>query len=54
MAVKSKKPRTKGIQQVSSKLIYAGPAFSVYRDFVREGEFTIGVSWRMVEQLNPL
>jgi ADP-ribose pyrophosphatase len=40
MAVKSKKPRTKGIQQVSSKLIYAGPAFSVYRDFVREGEFT--------------
>lgn len=40
MAAKSKKPQTKGIKQVSSKLIYDGPAFSVYQDFVREGEFT--------------
>lgn len=40
MGTKTKKPRTKGIKLVSSKLIYKGPAFSVYQDFVREGEFT--------------
>ena len=40
MAAKAKRPRTKGIELVSSKLIYEGPAFSVYQDFVREGEFT--------------
>jgi ADP-ribose pyrophosphatase len=40
MAAKAKRPRTKGIELVSSKLIYKGPAFSVYQDFVREGEFT--------------
>ena len=40
MAAKAKRPWTKGIKQVSSKLIYEGPAFSVYQDFVREGEFT--------------
>jgi ADP-ribose pyrophosphatase len=39
MAAKAKRPRTKGIELVSSKLIYKGPAFSVYQDFVREGEF---------------
>jgi ADP-ribose pyrophosphatase len=33
-------PKTKGITLVSSEKIYAGPAFSVYKDFVREGEFT--------------
>lgn len=40
MAAKAKKPRTQGIKLVSSKLIYKGPAFSVYQDFVREGHFT--------------
>jgi ADP-ribose pyrophosphatase len=33
-------PKTKGIQLVSTQKIYSGPAFSVHRDFVREGEFT--------------
>ena len=33
-------PKTKGITLVSSELIYAGPAFTIYRDFVREGDFT--------------
>lgn len=32
--------RTKGIELVSSEKIYEGPAFSVFKDFVREGEFT--------------
>jgi ADP-ribose pyrophosphatase len=40
MAAKAKRPRTKGIKLVSSQLIYKGPAFSVYKDFVREGDFT--------------
>jgi ADP-ribose pyrophosphatase len=33
-------PKTKGIKLVASKHIYTGPAFSVYQDFVREGDFT--------------
>jgi ADP-ribose pyrophosphatase len=37
---KSPRPKTKGIALVSSELIYKGPAFTVYRDVVREGEFT--------------
>lgn len=32
--------KTRDIQLISSAKIYEGPAFSVYRDFVREGEFT--------------
>jgi ADP-ribose pyrophosphatase len=40
MAAKVKRPHTKGIKLVSSKLIYKGPAFSVYQDYVREGDFT--------------
>jgi len=40
MPAKKQKIRTKGVQLVSSKKIYEGPAFSVYQDFVREGEFT--------------
>jgi ADP-ribose pyrophosphatase len=40
MTAKSKQPHTKGIKQVSSRLIYEGPAFSVFQDFVREGDFT--------------
>jgi ADP-ribose pyrophosphatase len=32
--------KTKGIERISSEQIYKGPAFSVFRDFVREGEFT--------------
>lgn len=40
MAAKAKRPLTKGIKRLSSKLIYKGPAFSVYKDIVREGEFT--------------
>src|SRR5689334_9860690 len=40
MAAKAKRPHTKGIKLVSSKRIYTGPAFSVYQDFVREGDFT--------------
>src|SRR4051812_10451405 len=38
--VKKKSVRTKGIELVSSAKIYEGPAFSVYKDFVREGEFS--------------
>jgi ADP-ribose pyrophosphatase len=37
---KSRRPTTKGVTLVSSELVYAGPAFTIYRDFVREGEFT--------------
>lgn len=37
---KSSRPQTKGITLVSSELIYSGPAFTIYRDFVREGDFT--------------
>jgi ADP-ribose pyrophosphatase len=37
---KPPRPKTKGITLVSSELVYAGPAFTVYRDVVREGEFT--------------
>lgn len=33
-------PKTKGIKLVSSQPIYSGPAFSVHKDFVREGGFT--------------
>jgi ADP-ribose pyrophosphatase len=40
MAAKAKRPQTKGIKRVSSRLIYEGPAFSVYKDIVREGAFT--------------
>lgn len=41
MAGKAKKGvRTKGIELVSSEKIYEGPAFSVYKDFVREGDYT--------------
>jgi ADP-ribose pyrophosphatase len=40
MPAKKQKIRTKGVQLVSSKKIYEGPAFSVYQDFVREGEYT--------------
>jgi ADP-ribose pyrophosphatase len=37
---RSPRPKTKGITLVSSELIYKGPAFTVYRDFVQEGKFT--------------
>jgi ADP-ribose pyrophosphatase len=41
MATKgARKLRTKGVGRISSEKIYEGPAFSVYRDFVREGDFT--------------
>jgi ADP-ribose pyrophosphatase len=41
MAIKSgRRVKTKGIALISSEKIYQGPAFSVYKDFVREGEFT--------------
>lgn len=40
MTAKAKRPHTKGIKLVSSELIYEGPAFSVYKDFIREGAFT--------------
>ena len=33
-------PQTNGIELVSTEPIYSGPAFSVHKDFVREGEFT--------------
>jgi ADP-ribose pyrophosphatase len=40
MAIKSSgRVKTKGIELISSEQIYEGPAFSVYRDFVREGDF---------------
>jgi ADP-ribose pyrophosphatase len=32
--------KTTGIEVISSKLIYKGPAFSVFTDIVREGEHT--------------
>jgi ADP-ribose pyrophosphatase len=37
---KNKSVLTKGIELISSEKIYEGPAFAVYKDFVREGEFT--------------
>ena len=41
MAMKAKRNvRTKGIELVSSQPIYDGPAFSVFKDFVREGKYT--------------
>jgi ADP-ribose pyrophosphatase len=30
--------KTKGVKLISSKKIYAGPAFSVFKDFVQEGK----------------
>src|SRR4051812_12374105 len=39
-AKRETKVRTKGIELISSEKIYEGPAFAVFRDFVREGEFT--------------
>ncbi|MCU1287270.1 MAG: ADP-ribose pyrophosphatase, partial [Acidobacteriales bacterium] len=33
-------PRTTGIELISSKKIYQGPAFSVFKDIVREGAHT--------------
>jgi ADP-ribose pyrophosphatase len=39
MPAKKQKIRTKGVRLVSSKKIYDGPAFSVFQDFVREGEY---------------
>jgi ADP-ribose pyrophosphatase len=40
MPTKKQKIRTKGVRLVSSKKIYQGPAFSVFQDFVREGDYT--------------
>lgn len=39
-AFPSRSPTTRGIKRVSSHQIYAGPAFSVFQDFVREGAYT--------------
>lgn len=40
MASNKRAVRTKGIELVSTKKIYQGPAFSVFQDFVREGSIT--------------
>ncbi|MCU1310552.1 MAG: ADP-ribose pyrophosphatase [Candidatus Angelobacter sp.] len=39
-STKRSQPKTKNIQVISSKLIYEGPAFSIFSDIVREGEHT--------------
>jgi ADP-ribose pyrophosphatase len=36
----SSRKKSSGIEVISSKLIYKGPAFSVFSDIVREGEHT--------------
>jgi ADP-ribose pyrophosphatase len=38
--VNGKKARTSGVNVISSKHIFTGPAFAVYSDVVREGEYT--------------
>src|SRR5437879_4946151 len=40
MAKRSKSKSAKNIEVISSKKIYEGPAFSVFKDIVREGEHT--------------
>jgi ADP-ribose diphosphatase len=39
-AKRKTKAKTSGIEVISSKLIYKGPAFSVFTDIVREGDHT--------------
>ncbi|MBI2682124.1 MAG: NUDIX hydrolase [Acidobacteriales bacterium] len=34
------RPKTKGVRLISSNLVYAGPAFHVYRNIVKEGSHT--------------
>src|SRR5947208_1618377 len=36
----TRKTKNSRIELISSEQIYAGPAFSIFRDFVREGEHT--------------
>jgi ADP-ribose pyrophosphatase len=39
-SVRATKPRASGVNVISSKHIFTGPAFAIYSDVVREGEYT--------------